>query len=138
MTRIFYRLILWKWISCQAVTSVLCLLFHCSTKNKYTSEITFLPLVPWSTVSVAKRTQIFIRRHIWKSKRSWSSQNLLYWRSKDRKHIQHCDLKVPRSQAKIDENFANYFLKTNANNKCLMRLKYTCEGLQKSISMLER
>ena len=36
---------------CQAVTSVLCLLFrprteHCSTKNAYTSEITFLALVP--------------------------------------------------------------------------------------------
>ena len=39
-------------IPCQAVTSVLCLLFrpqtvHCSTKNAYTSEITFLALVPW-------------------------------------------------------------------------------------------
>ena len=29
----------------------------------------------------------------------------------------HCDLKVLRSQAKIDENFANYFLKTKANKK---------------------
>ena len=42
----------WKWIPCQAVTSVLCLLFrpktvHCSTKNTYTSEITFLALLPW-------------------------------------------------------------------------------------------
>ena len=38
MTRIFHRLFLWKWIPCQAVTSVLCLLFrpktvHCSTKK---------------------------------------------------------------------------------------------------------
>ena len=38
MTRIFHRLFLWKWILCQAVTSVLCLLFrpktvlHCGTK----------------------------------------------------------------------------------------------------------
>ena len=24
----------------------------------------------------------------------------------------HCDLKVSRSQAKIDKNFSNYFLKT--------------------------
>ena len=53
MTRIFHRLFLWKWIPCQAVTSVLCLLFrpntvHCSIKNVYTSEITFLTLVPWS------------------------------------------------------------------------------------------
>ena len=52
MTRLFHRLFLWKWISCQALTSVLCLLFrpktvHCSTKNAYTSEITFLALVPW-------------------------------------------------------------------------------------------
>ena len=42
-----------------------------------------------------------------------------------------CDLKVSRSQAKIDENFANYFLKTKANNKCCIRL-------QKRISELER
>ena len=27
-----------------------------------------------------------------------------------------CDIRVLRSQAKIDENFANYFLKTKANN----------------------
>ena len=52
MTRIFHRLFLKKWIPCQAVTSVLCLLFrpktvHCSTKNAYTSEITFLALHPW-------------------------------------------------------------------------------------------
>jgi len=44
-------IILWKFIPCQAVTSVLCLLFrpktvHCSTKNACTSEITFLALVP--------------------------------------------------------------------------------------------
>ena len=56
MTRIFHRLFLWKWIPCQPVTSVLCFLFrpktvHCSTKNTYTSEITFLALVPWSCVS---------------------------------------------------------------------------------------
>ena len=29
-------------------------------------------------------------------------------------------LKVSRSSAKIDENFANYFLKTKANNKCFI------------------
>ena len=50
----------------------------------------------------------------------------------------HCDLKVSSSQAKIDENFANYFLKTKANNKCFIVLKCTCKGLQKSISELER
>ena len=27
----------------------------------------------------------------------------------------HCDLKVARSQAKIDESFANYFLKIKAS-----------------------
>jgi len=52
VTRIFHRLFLWKWIPCQTSTSVLCLLFrpktvHCSTKNTYTSEITFLALVLW-------------------------------------------------------------------------------------------
>ena len=52
MARIFHRLFLWKWIPCQALTSILCLLFrpktvHCSTKNAYTSEITFLALHPW-------------------------------------------------------------------------------------------
>ena len=55
MTRIFHRLFLWKWMPCQAVTSVFCLLFrpktvHWSTKNAYTSEITFLALHPWSGV----------------------------------------------------------------------------------------
>ena len=49
----------------------------------------------------------------------------------------HYDLKVSRSQAKIDENFANYFLKTKAN-KCFIVLKITCIGLQKSIIELER
>ena len=43
LTRIFHRLFLWKWIPCQAVTSVLCLPFrpktvHCNTKDAYTSE----------------------------------------------------------------------------------------------------
>ena len=34
-------------------------------------------------------------------------------------------------KTKIDENFANYFLKTEANNKCFIVLKCTCKGLQK-------
>ena len=50
----------------------------------------------------------------------------------------HCGLKVSRSQAKIYENFANYFLKTKANNKCFIVLKCTCKRLQKSKSELER
>ena len=50
----------------------------------------------------------------------------------------HCDLKVSRSQAKIYESFANYFLKTKANNKCFILVKCTCKELQKSISELER
>ena len=32
----------------------------------------------------------------------------------------HCGLKVSRFQTKIDENFANYFLKPKANNKCFI------------------
>ena len=52
--------------------------------------------------------------------------------------LTHCDLKVSRSHAKIYENFANYFLKTKANNKYFIVLKCTCKELQKSISKLER
>ena len=47
-------------------------------------------------------------------------------------------LKVTRSQAKINENIANYFLKITVSNKCLIVLKCTCIGLQKSRSELER
>ena len=41
-----------RWIPCQPPTSVLCLLYrpetvHCSTKDAYTSEISFLELNPW-------------------------------------------------------------------------------------------
>ena len=41
-----------RWIPCQALTSVLCLHYrpetvHWSTKDAYTSEITFLALQPW-------------------------------------------------------------------------------------------
>ena len=65
MTRIFHRLFLWKWIPClpcQAVTSVLCLHYrpetvHCSTKDAYTSEITFLALKPCILVYRAQTTQ---------------------------------------------------------------------------------
>ena len=51
----------------------------------------------------------------------------------------HCGLKVSRSRTKIYENFANYFLKTKTNNKCSFVFNmYTCKGLQKGISELER
>ena len=40
-------------------------------------------------------------------------------------------LNVASSTAKIDENFANFFLKI----KCFTVLKCTCKGLQKSIYM---
>ena len=50
----------------------------------------------------------------------------------------HSDLKVASTQAKIDENFANYFSKTKGNNKCFRVLKCTCKGLQKIISEVER
>ena len=39
------------------------------------------------------------------------------------------DLKVASSQEEIDENFANYFLKPKANNKCFIVLKRTCKEL---------
>ena len=53
-------------------------------------------------------------------------------------HKAHCDLRVSRSQAKIDEKFANYLLKTKAKNKCFIVLKCMWKGLQKSISELEQ
>ena len=40
--------------------------------------------------------------------------------------------------SKNNENFANYFLKTKANNKCFTLLKCTCKWQQKSIIELER
>ena len=43
----------------------------------------------------------------------------------------HCGLKVSRSQAKIDENFANNFLKTKANNKCFVVLNDNVKGYRK-------
>ena len=43
----------------------------------------------------------------------------------------HCGLKVSRSQAKIYENFANYFLKTKANNKCFTEFNVHVKGYRK-------
>ena len=43
----------------------------------------------------------------------------------------HCGLKVSRSQVKIYENFANYFLKTKANNKCFKELNVHVKGYRK-------
>ena len=37
-------------------------------------------------------------------------------------NINHCDFKVSPSQAKIDETFANYFLKTKLTTCVLWRL----------------
>ena len=53
-----------RWIPCQAVTSAFCLLYspetvHCSTKEAYNSEITFLTLHPW-VQSTAARVNIQI------------------------------------------------------------------------------
>ena len=45
--------------------------------------------------------------------------------------IPHCGLKVSRFQAKIDENFAHYFLKTKANNKCFLVLNVYVKGYRK-------
>ena len=64
MTRIFHLLFCGKGIPCQAVTSILCLLFcpkaiHCSTKNAYTSEITFLALVPCLDGSAFVKHQVY-------------------------------------------------------------------------------
>ena len=43
-----------------------------------------------------------------------------------------------KGQTKIDENFANYFLKIIASNKYFLILIVHVKGLQKSISELER
>jgi len=52
-------------IPCQAVTSVLCLHYrpetvHCSKKDAYTSEITFLALHPWTYPSLRQNQNINI------------------------------------------------------------------------------
>ena len=55
-----------RWIPCQALTSVLCLHYrpetvHCSTKDVYTSKITFLALHPcnrWSFFRSVKKNPI--------------------------------------------------------------------------------
>ena len=57
MTRIFHRFLCERWIPCQASTAVLCLHYrpvtvHCSTKDVYTFEITFLALYPWNRLSL--------------------------------------------------------------------------------------
>ena len=44
----------------------------------------------------------------------------------------HCGLKVSRSQSKIYENFANYFLKTKVNNECFMVLNLDVKGYKKA------
>ena len=54
-----------RWISCQAMTSVLCLHYrpetvHCSTKNAYNSEITFLTLHPWVQLRQVWREILFV------------------------------------------------------------------------------
>ena len=45
--------------------------------------------------------------------------------------LPHCGLKVSRSQVKIYENFANYFLKTKANHKCFIVLNVHVKGYRK-------
>ena len=43
----------------------------------------------------------------------------------------HCGLKVSRSQAKIEENFANYFFKIEGNNKCFLVVNVHVNGNRK-------
>ena len=43
------------------------------------------------------------------------------------------DIKVSHSQAKIDENFANYFLKTKSDNKGFAVLKVHVKGYRKAL-----
>ena len=47
----------------------------------------------------------------------------------------HWDLKVATSQAKVNENFANYYLKTKAISKCFI---VHGKGLHKSVSEFDR
>ena len=46
--------------------------------------------------------------------------------------IYHFDFKVSRSQAKIDESFANYFLKTKANYRVYSAKIYNVKGYRKA------
>ena len=47
----------------------------------------------------------------------------------------HCGLKVSRSQAKIDENFANYFLITEGKNKCFIELNVHVKGYRSRLNL---
>ena len=58
------------------------------------------------------------------------STQISAWKDKD--ILIHCDLKVSRSLAKIFENFANYFLKTKANNKFFKVPNVNVKGYRKA------
>ena len=46
----------------------------------------------------------------------------------ERINFTHCDLKISMAQAKLDKNFANYFLiKKQVKNKFFLVLKCTCK-----------
>ena len=47
-------------------------------------------------------------------------------------YMVHWDFKVSRFQTKVYENFAIYFLKTKANNKCLIVLNVDVKGYRKA------
>ena len=58
-----------RWIPCQALPSVLCLHYrpetvHCSTKDVYTSEITFLALHPWLSVTSNHNVKVLLQKKI--------------------------------------------------------------------------
>ena len=66
MTRIFDWFFCERWIPCQASTSVLCLHYrpetvHCSSKDAYTSEITFLLLQPWLALDIQLQAECSTR-----------------------------------------------------------------------------
>ena len=95
------------------------------TKTQFLKDVYNIPTLCKNITLPTDTSQdrLFIKRFVLHSKVSLS---------------RHCGLKVSRSQAKIYENFANYFLKTKANKKCVIVLNCTCKGLQKGISELER
>jgi len=58
-----------RWIQCQDSTSVMCLHYHpetvhCSTKDAYTSEITFLALQPWFQQRLSSMSFLSIFFHL--------------------------------------------------------------------------
>ena len=53
-------------------------------------------------------------------------------------NLSHCDSMVANSYAKLVENFANYFFKTESKNKYFIILNCTRLMLEKSLEVIQK